>query len=366
MVINTGQTRGLTFYIMPLLMLLAFNRASATKPNLRVLLPTASHDRIIHFPPGDFSVTTPLVLRDMRNVLVTGDGVTLRASGPSSAFFTIIGSSHLRLTGFRLIGHTSATHPSTGSGPAVMIGSTDATETLTNHNVEIDHLKISGANWAGIMIYGRYGALGTTKNDTIRIHHNIVTDSSNGVFVYKNAHNVAIYSNRIERTGQDGIAIDTRAATDRVVSEANSDICVTDNVISNVGLSAQGIGVLVKGDNDRILVARNRIQRVGVQPKAIGPIAAGIALVPDFGKSMPRDIIVSNNDIEDIRPNSPSGYGLLADPGIRSLMLRGNTFTRIGRPARFDQLDTKVSEEPQVGDVACPVAGTQPIVSGLN
>jgi hypothetical protein len=339
--------------------------AHARTPDLQILLPLGGHDQTIRFPAGDFSVTAPLRLEDMQNMLVIGNGTTLRATGPSSAIFSIVGSTHVRLTGFRLIGHASATQPSTGSGPGIMVGSTNPTETRTNHDIEIDHTTISGANWAGIMIYGRYGVLGSIKNDTIKIHDNDISDSSNGIFVYKNAQAISIYSNRIDRTGQDGIAVDTRAATDRIVSEGNSYICVTDNIISNAGLSAQGIGVLVKGNNDHILIARNRIRSIGTQSGSIGPIAAGIALVPDFGKSVPSHIMVTDNTVEDVRPTSSSGYGLLADPGVRSLTLHSNTFSRIGRPASASLEDRAAASPPsrRARDFACPITAIRPPLS---
>lgn len=298
--------------------------------SLQDMIPAGAINRSITLPPGTYVLDKPILLSNLRNVTVEGSGVTLKSNGKLRQFIQIIGVRGVRIHGLHIEGMWSATRPSDGDKPAIIVGSLDRREDRTNEGVEISDVKIIGADWAGILVYGRYGSFSTIKNYNISIHDNDISNSSIGIFVYKNARNIKITRNNINMMGQDGIAIDSRAQSDATQSEPNYDIQVTGNIISGCGYSAPGIGIVVKGNAQEIDVADNRISHVGDMAGYQHLMAIGIGVVPDFSRLLPSSVSISNNIVAKIWPGSINGHGILIAGTIPGIALKDNALTEVG------------------------------------
>jgi hypothetical protein len=216
------------------------------------------------------------------------------------------------------------------------VGSLSPQENRTNDQIEISDFVISGADWAAVMVYGRYGHQDAIKNSRIYIHDNIISDSSTGVFVYKNASNVRILRNDINKMALDGIAVDSRAATDEIASEPNYDIRIARNLVSGCGINGQGIGILIKGLNRNVSVSWNRVSNVGTVSNYRGPVAIGIGVVPDSDQKFARSVKIGNNFISGIWPESTRGYGILIVKGATNTFIKENTILHVGTEIKMN------------------------------
>src|SRR5690606_21743088 len=137
-----------------------------------------------------------------------------RNGGAVTSIFRLINGQRVKLLDFDLEGEHSAVVGSTGSNPVAQIGDTLETDNTVNEDLDLWNLQIRGSNWAGIQIYGRRGDFDTVKNRRISIRHVRVFDRSNGIFIYKNAEDILLHDITTDLTAQDGVIVDTRAATD--------------------------------------------------------------------------------------------------------------------------------------------------------
>ncbi len=285
---------------------------------------------------GRFLIKKPIRLTG-RGYDVCGCGGTIRRSGGSaSSIFQIVNAQDLRVHDFALLeGEHSATQPSTGSNAVIQIGDTDRSDNTLNQNIEIFNNTIRGSNWAGIMVYGNRGALGVPKSRNINIHHNRITDSTNGIFVYKNADQISVKSNQIALTAQDGIVFDTRAATDSRPTEANRNISILDNVVVNPGRYGQAVGILLKGDNAHARIEGNEIRDVA--KGQVRPLPAyGILINADFSGSAGHDYDVRRNTIDGVdSPGRRRIFGIYVGPSSASARILDNTIRNVTSYAIF-------------------------------
>lgn len=285
---------------------------------------------------GHFLIKKPIRLTGAAYDVCGCGGIIRRSGGSASSIFRIVNAQRLRVYDFELLeGEHSAAQPSTGSNAVIQIGDTDRSDDTLNQDIEIFNNAIRGSNWAGIMVYGNRGAFGVPKSRNIDIHHNRVTDSSNGIFIYKNAEQISVRSNRIALTAQDGIVFDTRAATDTRPTEANRNISILDNVVVNPGRYGQGIGIVLKGDNAHALIEGNDIRYVARGQARPSP-AYGILINADFSGSAGHDYDVRRNTVDGVDPpGRQRAFGIYLGPSCESARILDNTIRNVGSYAVF-------------------------------
>lgn len=199
-----------------------------------------------------------VILSGLSNIRMVGSGAKIRRPEGSSSTRPIFnlknGCEKIEISGFALIdgGFAGAATVSTGERPVILIGDDSGAGGLgaTNRDITIaNNREITGGNWAAIMVYARSNSAGTVTphNSNIFIHHNGISDSSNGVFIYKNADNIHVDDNDISDIGYDGIIFDTRAESDVVTSGAITNVHCNRNTIDGFGSYGYGVGILVKG-----------------------------------------------------------------------------------------------------------------------
>ena len=285
-----------------------------TDDTLAIQSAIASNRTIVFNPDAEYLVSTHIDLDGLTGVTIEGNGARFtRAGATTTMFFRIVGCTRVKVFRCRLQGAGSAETAGSGSNPPIQIGTTDLTEERINEDIEVAYNTISGGNWTGIMLYGRHGTEGVVKNKAIRVHHNTISDSVNGVFVYKNAEDVQITHNTIRSVGQDGIVFDTRAATDARATEAITGIVVAHNTIYDAGQYGQAIGILLKGQNDDAVVQGNVIRGTGVN-QALSANAYGILVNSDFSGTGPTSVSVVNNIIDGVSATNDTGVGIYIGP----------------------------------------------------
>ena len=261
-----------------------------------------------------------VVFAGVRNIVVEGDGAVLTRPPSKTAsarpMFRIgDGTRHFVLRGFAGIdgGYRGDIRPTTGQRPVILVGDDRLTAQTCprNDDIRIEDNRISGGNWAGIMVYGRTGGDNSRPcNSHILIRRNRIDASSNGIFVYKNARAVTIADNVIGTVGYDGIVLDTCAATDRVASGPIAGVRIDRNRVQRFGLYGAGIGLLIKGRVTDVQGRDNGI-RWG-ERNAGGPFRnTGLLIVRDFRHSTPAHIRLHDTVIADIDSSQKrSGYGV--------------------------------------------------------
>jgi len=285
---------------------------------------------VLDLESGIHLISNVIKIEDANNITIstTGNATIIKkntVSNNQSGFFHIERSSNITINNFNIEGNYSANLFSTGSNPCIMIGSyRPKNNGDINSNIIIRDLSIKGCNWSAIMVYARQNLKKIQKNNYISIHNNIIYNSSNGIFVYKNAKSVNIHDNYIYNIGRDGIAIDTRAATDSDISMSISNVDISRNFIRNFGISGQGIGVLLKGIVINSLIDSNVILDAAINQKVIPPFNSGILIGPDFEKKSPINVVISNNIIKNIFSEGANSFGILVNSGSENINTYSN------------------------------------------
>lgn len=261
-----------------------------------------------------------VVFAGVRNIIVEGDGAVLtrppsRATSGRPMFRIGDGTRHFVLRGFAGIdgGYRGDIRPTTGQRPAILVGDDRLTAQSCprNDHIRIEDNRISGGNWAGIMVYGRTGGDNSRScNSHIDIRRNRIAASSNGIFVYKNARAVTITDNVIDTVGYDGIVLDTCAATDRIASGPIAGVRIDRNRVQRFGMYGAGIGILIKG---RVIdvQGRDNVIRWGERNTGGSFRNTGLLIVRDFRHSTPAHIALHDTVIADIDSSrEKSGYGV--------------------------------------------------------
>jgi len=308
------------------------------------------------FPAGyTFFISSVITLSGLTRVTLSGFGSKLTRTGvTTTAFFQAVGCTRCAIFGFELVGASNATTASTGSNPAILIGSTSAGETRVNTDIEIAFNKITGANWAGIMVYGNHGTINTIKNSVIRVHDNYLSDiGGTAIFVYKNGQNVSIVDNIINLAAQDGIAVDSRAASDTVaphnITEGNFDITISGNVIQNAGRTSQGIGIAIKGDIRKWVVSENVIYDIGLN-NANAVDNYGVAVLQDASLSAPSFGTVVGNEISNITGAGTNGFGIFAGISVADVTIAVNNISSTKTYAIYVNQSTRVKVTANTGN----------------
>lgn len=297
----------------------------------------------------NYRITRMLIIQQAKNLDIGGTG-TIRNSGAVTANGTIRpngsgifiirnGSETIRIANLRLIGSWSAAQVSTGSadGPGIVIGNFVNDGMKTNRVIVIENNILEKFNYSGIMIVGQ-----TTEtnpplaNQYVLIQNNHISNSSNGVFAYKNAEGITITKNHIVNTAYDGIALDTAAASvqrvaDAIASISISKVRITDNLVEKIGSQHSSIGILLKGLINDAVILRNVIREVRAPIKQVYvvngksypmSIAYGISVGPDAHQQSGRDVIISLNDISIL--NAELTKNGLVVGGYTNVIVQGN------------------------------------------
>lgn len=300
----------------------------------------------------NYRITKMLIIQKAKNLDIGGTGTihnsgavaadgTIRKNG-SGIFIIRNGSETIRIANLRLIGSWSASQVSTGSadGPGIVIGNFVNDGMKTNRVIVIENNVLSDFNYSGIMIVGQ-----TTEtnpplaNQFVLIQNNRISNSSNGVFVYKNAEGINITKNHIVNTAYDGIAFDTAAASvqrvpDKIASISISKVRITENLLEKIGSQHSSIGILLKGLINDAVILRNVIREVRAPIKQVYvvngksypmSIAYGISVGPDAHKQSGSNVIISLNDLSIL--NAELTKNGLVVGAYSNVIVQGNKFS---------------------------------------
>lgn len=250
--------------------------------------------------------------------------------------------------------------PMASNDPVILIGDiVSNSSTAANRNISVLRNTISYSFWGGIVVYGRAGSNGSPAplNQTIRVSGNTITNSSNGVFVYKNARDIEVTDNRIVHSGYDGIVFDTHAATDRGSTEPIEDIRVTGNVVDTFGSYGYGVGILLKGEVNRARVLGNRIQNGSVNRGGVFN-NYGILLTNDTGRRRgANDVLIEQNVISNIRSSRPNGgFGINVNGQAKRIRILRNQVSQTTNRSLVTNLPAAEIEVRQnsLGQIAKP------------
>lgn len=296
---------------------------------------------------GNYCIGDVARIENVEKVTLTGSqGAALvksaNAAPSNTALLQLVNTNRFHIDCLRMKADFSSTDASTGSNPGILVGEI-APSADGNANIQtcITNCNMEGFNWSAIMIYGARNAFSGNSQANIgfQVYKNDISNSSNGVFVYKNACLGDIYQNTIYDMYQDCIAIDTRAASDTQPSLPIGQISIYKNDLYGFGKSAQGIGVLFKGAIEGSDITQNKIHDASTL-NALNNYA--ILVGPDFGGLQPRNNCIEKNDINGIYAASGrQGMGILVNQSI-NITTRKN---RIKDTATFGAYYEKSSGE---------------------
>ena len=284
---------------------------------------------------GISATCSSVTLAGVSSITLRGNGARLSkpvGSGTNSNIFTIKGGcSDIIIEGFAdLDGGYDSSNTTTGSNPVILIGDqTGAGDGgATNQRIQIRNNRIRKANWAGVVVYGRSGTGGTPTptNRDIKIVGNSIEDcGGNGIFFYKNSHDVVVANNVIDLVSTDGIIFDTMAASDTVTSEAISNVTITGNVVRRFGKNGQGIGILAKGAVVNLAVAENTVREGLLQPSG-SFINYGILVNKDANstRTAPKNVTISGNVVSDLTATL-TAQGIQIGEGCTNVSVAGNS-----------------------------------------
>jgi polygalacturonase len=287
------------------------------------------------FAPGTYKISRFLVLDNAHAIkLTTESSATIRQIKHKSYCFIIMnGSSEITITNLILAGSDTPLEAG-GLGGGILIGNyygEGGDAGTTKRNIVIENVQISGFAFAGILLHACQSGKIVPRNEHITIRNSAIRDCQNGIMVYKNGRHIKIENNIIEETWQDGIAIDTRCATDPEPSMENADISIRGNVIRRAGKDAQAVGILVKGKNNAIDIAGNRIHDIGVDLTGPDHKSYGILLGPDsFGDFNADDVRITGNSLFRISSVSGDDMGIFIGEKSRNIRIEGNWLYRTG------------------------------------
>lgn len=255
---------------------------------------------------------------------------TVRASG-SGIFIIRNGSERVRIANLRLTGSWSAAQVSTGSadGPGIILGNFPNTGMKTNKVIVIENNILENFNYSGIMLQGQTTELNPKlANEYVLIRNNKISNSSNGVFVYKNSKGITVRNNHVSNMAYDGLGFDTAAATtsgvpDNIQSISITDIDVSGNLLEKIGTRHSSIGIVLKGLVTNAVVTKNIIRKVKAPLNAYGmSVAYGISIGKDAHGISGSNITVSANEISNIE--SLMTRNALVIGGFQDVIVQGN------------------------------------------
>ena len=249
---------------------------------------------------GNYKVTRVLDVSRASHLDIGGSG-TIRKSGANakiSGIFRIMdGCKDVRVANLNLIGsHSSILTSDFWALPndqvdGISIGKMPNDGMEKNVGITIENNKMTGFNHSAILVMGNlkipaswvaahpnwqmehlfYWNVGNAlslANESVMIRNNEITNSSNGIFVYKNASNIVIEKNYVHNTGYDGIVLDTRAYSDANDSMPITTVRILGNLVENIGHQHSSIGILAKGKVTDVVIIRNTVRGVRAAPIA--------------------------------------------------------------------------------------------------
>jgi len=270
------------------------------------------------------------VIRGVTNVDIFGNGAKIVVDYTllNTTIFHISDSSNINIYGLYLKGGHAASTASTGDfKDTIIIGDhTAETTDYLNDNINIYDNVLEGGHHSVVLITGSYGTSGLVKNTNINVYNNKMIDSTSGVFIYKNSTDINVYDNIVYNMGQNGHAADTLSSGDitRPTSEPVKRIVFARNNISKVGISAQGGGIVAKGDIDTVIIKDNILHNVGNVLSTNSMF--GILLSRDAADSIMTNIKVAGNTVYDVRNSTTGGWAMTVVEGTSNISITGNTF----------------------------------------
>ncbi|MCO5143099.1 MAG: glycoside hydrolase family 55 protein [Oligoflexia bacterium] len=317
---------------------------------------------------GNYRISGYLIINNARDLDIGGTGTISRINASDSSgfsnkansgiFYISDGSYNIRIANLVLSGPFSSTIPSTGTGNGIIIGRNGNQQTPTNVGaatigVTIENNTLSGFNHSAILVQRNFynGQLPNGSylnwrpemipvtplpppNKSISIRHNKISNSSNGVFVYKNAESILVEHNDISNMGYDGVVFDTAAASDYNFSMPINGVRVYDNVMTDIGKMHSSAGVLIKGKIDNVVIARNTIRDVNAiyNPVYNRVAAFGISVSHDAYYSISSNVTMGGNVIDSVITDYTSGNGIFVGAGHKKITIQGNEISNIGGP----------------------------------
>lgn len=211
-------------------------------------------------------------------------------------------------------------------------------------NFEIDHVTINNSFGAGILV-GKESAFGKVTNNAVK------NTNADSIHFYQGSHDILVKGNRVENSGDDGIAVVSYAKN----AAWTQDITIENNTIVN---NHWGRGISVVGGQD--VVIRNNL----VDGNKNGAAGVYIASEPAYDTWGVKNVTVENNTIKNVGGYSTGHGAVMIYSGtsrmVEDIIVRNNQILdaeKNGIFVRGDKIDDiLLSKNLIAGSGAAPIA----------
>ena len=296
----------------------------------------------LDYVDGDHSIASAINIFGNSNLTIySSAGACLKkpdtqstlAERQNSAIFRLTrGVDNVTIEHLQLKGNMTSLDASSGSQPLIMVGdyvsglvAAAPTDTEVNNRVTIQHCEMSGSNWACVVFYGGQSGAFYQRNTNMTVRNCDISESSSGVFSYKNAENHIFEYNHIRNMAQNCISFDTRAASDPVeVSLPMYKMRANYNVCTGYGQSGQGSALLWKGLIFDSECFGNIVKDAFAASSVVPPHNVAIFAGPDFQGDAPARVRIINNRVSSVYSSGLNGIGIWCSTGVTRAHIEGN------------------------------------------
>ncbi|HYE51315.1 MAG TPA: glycoside hydrolase family 55 protein, partial [Azospirillaceae bacterium] len=215
--------------------------------------------------------------------ILTLNGVDLIGAGANSVLKAIGASSTFDDQTIKVLGNGTEIRNITLDSDAPMRGYTGDSAKIWvvgATNFVIDGVTIKNAMGAGMLIGGGAGYGQVTNNK-------VMNTNADSIHFYQGAHHMLVQGNRVENSGDDGIAVVSYAKN----ATATNNITILDNVVMN---NAWGRGITVVGGHD-VTIKGNLIDG-----NKAGLAGVYLATEPAYDTHGVRNVLVEDNVIKNV------------------------------------------------------------------
>lgn len=291
-----------------------------------------------------YRIDAGLMIEDLSEVVLRGNGATLRRYTPGTAanVLTIVNCRLLTIEGWQFDGgYDGFVKGSTGSNPNILLGVKAGS---VNRDIRIARNRFTCGNHGNIVI-GTTGIDGLVPeggfcNERIVIEANSFSRAGCAVFVYKGRRYIQVRNNRGQDFSSFGLGCDTHAAgTDPDRRHYLIDhVEFIDNELRGITAapSFQARGIVIKGGVDHAVVAGNIIDSVVSRQNQP---TYGIIVTQDqhARPATGRDIRIEGNVVRNVSSTAATGaWALAVGSGSRDVRILANTFDTAQRGVRLD------------------------------
>ncbi len=261
----------------------------------------------VYIPAGTYRYSTNLTLQGASNVTVRGDGDTsvLRAADPAHSAFSVLGSSRIVLSSFRVESPSAVSRSSADVAAGVLIASSGP--------VEVASVTVVGPAESGMMI--TCDRASTSPSHDVYVHNSTVRGSlADGFHTTCGAYAVTVASNAAYHTGDDSFSSIGYLNS----GGANRNIVISSNYSESSGAS----GVAIEGSS-QVSVTNNTI---------VGSVTSGIRVQSNANyQTVGCDsVTVSGNTLRGVKTGTAGVAGLMVAANfadITNVVVSQNTVT---------------------------------------